>query len=343
MDDQLQKKRNIIIVILVCSFLLCMFFPLKHFFKPVGVREYVKPSVFSYHGLQAYSRKQAYAHPEKAKFYLLLFPYLMLNLSKVVMFLGFSFLLWLVHIFVSMENEIGAGARAPNGEFKVGWGFADILSVFILAIAVHSVSIVMWEDIMADDIKLWVIIETLLQSLLLGGFVLVHIIHVKNVPCSNLGISLPKPDDFIMFVVKIAVILFCFSAVLSFLIDYNFLPEGNWTELFKTGSKADVGGVFKLIQFSMFIFFAPVSEELFFRGLLYPVSRNMVGPKLGAVLVSILFSLLHMNFVSAFILFFFSYILCRIYEAKRNIFYNIALHTLYNIFMSTGMVVDLIR
>lgn len=303
----------------------------------------MKPSVFSYNGLQAYSRQKAYENPEKVRFYLLLFPYLILNLSKVVMFLVFSFLLWFIYLFVSMEDEIGAGARAPGGEFKVGWHFMDIMSVFVLALLVHSVSIVMWEEVMAEDVKLWVIIETLLQSLLLGGFVLVHVVHVKNKPWSDLGIKVFKIDDFFMYALKVVLILFCFSAILSFLIDYDFLPEGNWMDLFKTGAHQDAGGAFQVIQYSLFLFFAPVSEELFFRGLLYPVSRNMVGPKLGAVLVSILFAVMHMNFVSAFILFFFSYILCRVYEQKRNIFYAIILHILYNIFMSTGMVVNLIR
>ncbi len=106
----------------------------------------------------------------------------------------------------------------------------------------------------------------------------------------------------------------------------------------------------KILATFSIIILAPISEELFFRGLLYPSAKGWIASFLGsddnfeiakfkqkvsavsaAVIVSILFSLIHSSAYAAFPLFVMGILLVCCYEKTNSILSPIIAHTLFNL------------
>lgn len=77
-------------------------------------------------------------------------------------------------------------------------------------------------------------------------------------------------------------------------------------------------------------FLGPVSEELFFRGFAYPVLRKRLGVKKAILLVSAVFALLHMNFISFFPVFVLGILLAYLYEKTGSLISPIVVHMIHN-------------
>jgi len=78
------------------------------------------------------------------------------------------------------------------------------------------------------------------------------------------------------------------------------------------------------------LFLAPVVEEIFFRGMLYPAIKQSGFPRVAIWGVSLLFALLHFNLVSFVPLFFLAILLTLLYEHTDNLLAPIAAHALFN-------------
>ncbi len=75
---------------------------------------------------------------------------------------------------------------------------------------------------------------------------------------------------------------------------------------------------------------APVTEELLFRGYLYPVMRNYTGKALGIILSGAIFSLVHLNMPVFLPLFVFGMLLAVLYETTKSIWPCITAHFIFN-------------
>ena len=108
------------------------------------------------------------------------------------------------------------------------------------------------------------------------------------------------------------------------------------------GINADVGGIRHLLNsgpgLAFVILFAPLAEELIFRGVLlnFFIERNKAA--IGTVLVSLLFSLLHglhqeslgwQLYTSSFY-FIMSLVLCHLYIARGSLWPPIVFHSAFN-------------
>lgn len=78
------------------------------------------------------------------------------------------------------------------------------------------------------------------------------------------------------------------------------------------------------------VIFAPVVEELIFRGVLYPAVKQYVSPAAALWGVSILFALTHMNLTALLALTVLGTILTLLYETTRNLVAPIVAHSLFN-------------
>jgi membrane protease YdiL (CAAX protease family) len=82
----------------------------------------------------------------------------------------------------------------------------------------------------------------------------------------------------------------------------------------------------------LFVFFAPIGEELFFRGLMYGALRNSLSPVRAMLVVGVVFGLLHatsgIEAVPALILL--GILFCWIYEKTGSLYPCIALHAFNN-------------
>jgi membrane protease YdiL (CAAX protease family) len=81
---------------------------------------------------------------------------------------------------------------------------------------------------------------------------------------------------------------------------------------------------------------APVAEEFIFRGLLYPFFKQLGGPRLALIGVSLGFALIHLDVATFVPLFVFALALTWLYELTDSLWAPIAAHALFN---ATNLVV----
>ena len=85
-----------------------------------------------------------------------------------------------------------------------------------------------------------------------------------------------------------------------------------------------------IVQALAAVVFAPIVEELIFRGILYPAVKRTYSQKTALWGVSILFALTHMNFMVILPLTVLAIILTFLYETTRNLLAPIVAHSLFN-------------
>ena len=76
---------------------------------------------------------------------------------------------------------------------------------------------------------------------------------------------------------------------------------------------------------------APVTEELLFRGILYPFIKQQGFPKLAMWGTSVLFGILHLNLMTFLPLTFLGLVLAWLYETTNNLTAPILAHSLFNL------------
>lgn len=79
---------------------------------------------------------------------------------------------------------------------------------------------------------------------------------------------------------------------------------------------------------------APLSEELFYRGMMYPVFRNRLGPLGGAIVAGAIFGISHWDLWRTIPLAIGGALLCYIYEKSGSIFISAVAHGVWNGIMS---------
>ena len=85
-----------------------------------------------------------------------------------------------------------------------------------------------------------------------------------------------------------------------------------------------------IVQALAAVIFAPIVEELIFRGILYPAVKRIYSQKVALWGVSILFALTHMNFTVILPLTVLAIILTFLYETTRNLIAPIVAHSIFN-------------
>jgi membrane protease YdiL (CAAX protease family) len=85
-----------------------------------------------------------------------------------------------------------------------------------------------------------------------------------------------------------------------------------------------------VVQALAAVVFAPIVEELIFRGVLYPAVKRTYNQKVALWGVSILFAMTHMNFTVILPLTVLAIILTFLYETTRNLIAPIVAHSLFN-------------
>jgi membrane protease YdiL (CAAX protease family) len=79
------------------------------------------------------------------------------------------------------------------------------------------------------------------------------------------------------------------------------------------------------------IVFAPITEELLFRGILYPSIKQQGYPKLALLITSVLFGALHLNLMLFVPLTFLGLMLGWLYEKTDNLGASIFAHSFFNL------------
>lgn len=104
------------------------------------------------------------------------------------------------------------------------------------------------------------------------------------------------------------------------------LPPQTYEEMLRM---AEGAGQFLLLLFLGAVL-APLAEELFYRGMIYPLARYSLGPVWGAIGAGLIFGLAHWDFWRAIPLAVGGIILCYLYEKSGSIWATATAHSIWN-------------
>jgi hypothetical protein len=156
------------------------------------------------------------------------------------------------------------------------------------------------------------------------------IVGIKNLGVYYLGFNLKKKHLLSLAKIYPATLPLLLGASLlnvTILNKLNFPLSANPVTVFLFLLKDKILIILFILQV---IFFAPISEEIFFRGILYKLMRKKFSFRVSSVLVSVAFALLHKTPQIILPLFIISIFLCYLYEKTQSIITPITFHFLFN-------------
>lgn len=210
---------------------------------------------------------------------------------------------------------------------KPRWGFLDIILVYmaINGIAVAAALIPNVRNLGA--IHLFIYLFTV-QFTATVFCIWLFAVVLKKSTWQDLGLRLPALSDCWNYGVKGGGLLIILVALMSYGLKF-FQPELQMQEIEQVmRSATSLPDIVALIIAGTVL--APVSEEIFYRGMIYPVFRRYLGPAWGAVLAGLLFGLAHFDLWRAVPLAIGGAALCYIYEKSRSVLVPMIAHALWN-------------
>ncbi|NLJ73096.1 MAG: CPBP family intramembrane metalloprotease [Syntrophomonadaceae bacterium] len=218
---------------------------------------------------------------------------------------------------------------------KPQWGFADLIAVYI-GIFLLGMFYGLGRDVLGFNTS-----ERLLANFYTGfvvqftamvGLVLLVTILIRKAVLSDIGLNRISWDDFIKYGLMGGFILIVVIFILGLPINYfqpNLEPQAFETMLRTSVSHSDI-----ILLFIIGAILGPFAEELFFRGMMYPVFRNKFGSIAGMVLAGAVFGLLHFDAWRAIPLAVGGIILCYIYEKTNSVLITTVAHGFWNACMA---------
>jgi len=219
---------------------------------------------------------------------------------------------------------------------EIAWGVKEVLFAVLISIAgpiVASIGIAYVlrsiSSITGDDplVELYVLLMSFMAQIAMLGSVWFLAFHKNQSDFSKLGIKKPDAGVFLRFVpgaVLLTLLVPVLYSVAISLLNMNDLQPASLPESI-VSNRASV-----LLFAIMAVFVAPLVEEVFFRGFVYPAIANKYGVIVSAVSTSILFGLAHIVAANAIIAFFIGLILVYVYHQTTNLLAPILVHSTFN-------------
>lgn len=221
------------------------------------------------------------------------------------------------------------------------WGVVDIIIVYIGILLLGIGFGVFGEKIFICLIDLFgiensginfSIFGVFMQFITTVGLVLAWVIFVNKGSLKDLGINNAEFDKYLKYGLGGGVLLLILITALGWPINYlkPDLEPQYYEEMLRSVSSS--------LQFTLIfiagVILAPLSEELFYRGMIYPVFRARMGKFWGAILAGLVFGLAHWDVWRAIPLAIGGAVLCYIYEKSGSIFVSALAHGTWNAVMS---------
>lgn len=219
---------------------------------------------------------------------------------------------------------------------KPRWGLLEIVAVYI-GIMVAGMLFARYSESVKSCLAASGIADTTLalftaayvfQFIITILLVLLFTIVLNRARLRDLGVKHVGIREYIRYGLMGGVLLLIFIVALGIII--NLLhPDINpqlFEEMLRTASGP--GGLITLLIMGAVL--APISEELYYRGMIYPVFRGYVGPFWGAIIAGILFGLVHWDLWRTIPLAVGGVILCYIYEKSGSILVSALAHGVWN-------------
>lgn len=228
-------------------------------------------------------------------------------------------------------NEDTAGLR---------WGLIEIFMVFAGILGIGMLFGLYTDQIMIKFTQLGIpvtdfsffVLSFIVQFLSTVLLVLLFTVWLKGASCWELGLKSARREDLIKYGLLGGVLIMALVVALGMLIDLwqpQIAPQ-----VFEEMLRSVDGKTGFIIMFIMGAVMAPFSEELYYRGMIYPVMRRYLGPIGGALLAGLIFGAAHWDFWRTLPLAVGGALLCYLYEKTGSIWVSMLAHGVWNGIMS---------
>lgn len=220
------------------------------------------------------------------------------------------------------------------------WGFLEIIMVY-LGIILSSIVYAMWGDEIGEilislgipDNDFTMFISAFLVQFLFTVVLVYFLTVVTNkATFREIGFVVVSGEDFLRYGVGGGILLLTIVFIMSIPIGYlnPQLEPQLYEEMLR--SLTDDSTLFWLIITGVVL--APLSEEMFYRGMIYPVFRRYLSLPWAMAVSGIIFGLAHFDLWRALPLAVGGMGLCYIYEKTRSILVTAVAHGVWNLIMT---------
>lgn len=218
------------------------------------------------------------------------------------------------------------------------WNYKEALLIFfaagiigvVLSLIVRA-SLPVHLSALEESIVFVFVSSVLLYACLLTGvFTSVKRIHYK--PLTALGLNLDSISKDSLFGLRIGVPLFIGALLLGYLSQLIIKPTKTDVlveSVTKISSGSISGWAFSLLVVALVVL-APICEEIFFRGYMYPIMRNKMASGTAMLLNGVIFAAAHLEIAGFLPRMLLGYGLAYMYEKNRSLTSPIIGHALYN-------------
>jgi uncharacterized protein len=210
------------------------------------------------------------------------------------------------------------------------WGFMDIILVYL---GITGVSIIasLWLLKSSNGPTDFFLYSFGVQFLATVVFVYLFAVLIPHGQWRDLGLRGARFRDFVVYGIIGGSLLIIMVVLMGFMLKY-FQPDLPPQQI-----EAVLRSVTRLPQVLAIVFaatvLAPVAEELFYRGMIYPLFRKHLGPFGGSILAGMIFGLAHWDLWRALPLAIGGALLCYIYEKTDSVLVPMVAHGVWNGFM----------
>ncbi|MEN6392059.1 MAG: type II CAAX endopeptidase family protein [Syntrophomonas sp.] len=220
---------------------------------------------------------------------------------------------------------------------KPRWGFFDLILVYLVSLFLTTWLVSRSRNFLHG----WMsssgrtigtvqdfLLSYLVQFLIFSGMVLLVALVLRRAHPGELGIKGTSRKNWLKYGLAGGVLAFTFAWAAGLVIERlhpDVSQQGVETVLRSVGSP----GQFILLLLVVAVL-APLTEELFYRGMVYPVFRAYIGKTWGMVAAGSIFGLVHMDLWRAIPLAVGGIFLCYVYEKTGSILVCTLTHGIWN-------------
>ncbi len=233
-------------------------------------------------------------------------------------------------------TQIKPSKDIPFPEAK--WGYREALIIFVTSAAVAFVLSLLIRFALPSNLSsldekivfLFFSSLSLYAFLLLGTFISVKRVH--PMPFIALGISRQKNMKELFFGIAMGLPLFIAAVVTASITQYFIKPTKTdvLTESVTRISTGSISGWAIFLLVITLVVLAPICEEIFFRGYLYPIIRNKMPAGSAMLINGAIFAAAHFELVGFLPRMLLGLGLAYMYDKKRSLVSPVIGHALYN-------------
>jgi len=214
---------------------------------------------------------------------------------------------------------------------KPRWGLMDIILVYFGITAVGIIASLLPIKLDTNGLPYFMLAFTI-QFLATVGFVYLFAIFFHKGQWRDLGVRKARPKAYFRYGILGGILLIIMVLVMGYVLKYvqpDLQPQ-YYEEMLRSATKLPD---FLLVLLAGAVL-APVSEELLYRGMIYPFLRKHLGPTWGIILSGLIFGLAHWDLWRTVPLAIGGAALCYIYEKSGSIYVPMLAHGVWNGTMS---------